>query len=137
MISLYPTIKIIRVEESEQGTFGVMTICNQVFCITLELPDRLNLANSSSIPAGQYLCKKVSSPRFGETFEITNVPERSHVLFHAGNRIKDSRGCILLAQYFGKLQGDRAVLNSGKTFEKFMETLEGIELFSLTIREAY
>lgn len=136
-MNIIPTVRIIRVEESEQGTFGVMTICGQAFCVTLERPDELNKANISSIPAGQYICKKVSSPKFGETFEITNVPDRSHVLMHAGNIIDSTSGCVLLAQYFGKLHGDRAILNSGATFRKFMDILGKFESFSLTIKENY
>lgn len=136
-MNIIPTVRIIRVEESEQGTFGVMTICGQAFCVTLERPDVLNKANVSNIPLGQYLCKKVSSPSFGDTFEITNVPDRSHILFHAGNRIEDIAGCVILAQYFGKLQGDRAVLNSGATFREFMEIMHGFVCFGLVITEVY
>lgn len=136
-MNIIPTVRIIRIEESDQGTFGVMTICGQAFCVTLERPDELNKVNISSIPAGQYLCKKTNSHRFGETFEITNVPDRTHVLLHAGNRIEDTQGCVVLAQHFGKLHGDRAVLNSGATFREFMEIMGGFVYFSLVIKEVY
>lgn len=136
-MNIIPTIRITRIEESEQGTFGVMTICGQAFCVTLERPDELNKANISSIPAGQYICKKVSSPKFGKTFEITNVPDRSHVLMHAGNRIENTKGCVILAQYFGKLHGNRAVLNSGATFREFMEIMGGFIYLSLVIKEVF
>lgn len=134
---LIPTVRLIRLEESSQGTFGVLVICSQVFCVTLELPDRLNASNISSIPAQQYMCKKAESPRFGKTFEIYDVPSRSLILFHAGNLVSSSRGCIILAQYFGKLYGDRAVLNSGDTFKSFMEIMKDVEAFHLTIKEIY
>jgi len=136
-LNLIPTVRIIRVEEDEQGTFGVMTICGQAFCVTLELPDRLNHRDISSIPAQQYLCRKVISPYFGETFEITNVEDRTHVLFHKGNTVSDSHGCIVLGQYFGKLQKDRAVRNSGTTFKSFMKSFEDIDKFKLTIKDEY
>lgn len=136
-MKLIPTVRLIRLEESSQGTFGILIICSQVFCVTLEPSDRLNERNISSIPAQQYRCVRIRSPQFGETFEIIDVPGRNHALFHAGNRIKNTKGCVILAQYFGKLQGDRAVLNSGKTFAKFMKTMEGLDVFSLTIKEVY
>jgi len=136
-MELIPTARIARVEESEEGTFSVMTICNQAFCVTLEPPDFLNKVNVSNIPPGQYLCKKVNSPQFGITFEIINVPDRSHVLFHSGNRIEDTEGCVILAQHFGKLHGDRAVLNSGATFKEFMDIMKDVDVFSLTIKEVY
>ena len=136
-MKLIPTVRLIRLEESNQGTFGVLIICSQVFCVTLEPSDWLNEQNISSIPAQQYTCMRIRSPQFGETFEIIDVPGRSHALFHAGNRIKNTKGCIILAQYFGKLYGDRAVLNSGKTFKKFMEVMKDINSFNLTIKEVY
>jgi len=136
-MQILPTVRILRVEESQEGTFGVLTICSQVFCVTLELSDRLNKQEVSCIPAQQYMCKRIISPKFGETFEICDVPGRDHVLFHKGNRIIDTHGCIILAQHFGKLKGDRAVLNSGATFDSFMEIIEGYDTFSLTIKEDY
>ena len=131
-------VEIIRLEENfNYGTFGVMRIDKQVFCVTLECPDILNSPNISSIPSQQYLCQRYHSRKWKETFEVLNVPGRSSVLFHPGNTKKHTKGCILLAEHFGKLQGDRAVLNSGVTFEKFMNEMEGEDMFHLTIKEMY
>lgn len=136
-MNIIPTVRLIRLEESPQGTFGVLLICSQVFCVTLERPDLLNEQNMSSIPAQQYQCMRIRSPQFGETFEIIDVPGRSHVLFHTGNLVSSTAGCVLLAQHFGKLYGDRAILNSGATFKKFMEIMQNTNTFNLTIRECY
>ena len=134
---LIPTVRLVRVEESSQGTFGVLIVCSQSFCVTLEPSNWINEENISSIPAQQYQCMKIRSSRFGETFEIVDVPNRSHVLFHAGNVLKHTTGCILLGQYFGELYGDRAVRNSGRTFKKFMDIMKDIDIFNLTIKEVY
>ena len=134
---LAPTVRLNRLEESSQGTFGVWAICSQVFCVTLEPSDKLNERNISSIPAQQYQCIRIRSPQFGETFEIIDIPNRSHVLLHAGNVARHTQGCVILAQYFGKLQGDRAVRNSGATFRKFMEIMKDVDIFLLTIKECY
>jgi len=134
---LTPTVRLLRVEESSQGTFGNLIICSQVFCVTLEPSDQLNECNISSIPAQQYQCLRIYSPQFGETFEIVDVPNRSHVLFHAGNVLKHTAGCVLLAQHFGKIRGKRAILNSGRTFKEFMRIMEGVNVFNLTIKEVY
>ena len=136
-MELTPTVRLIRVEESNQGTFGNLIICSQVFCVTLEPSDKLNKRDVSNIPAQQYQCMKIRSSRFGETFELVDVPNRNHVLFHAGNVLKHTSGCILLGQYFGKLYGDRAVLNSGGTFRKFMRIMKDIDIFNLTIKVCY
>lgn len=136
-MNLIPTVRLLRVEESSQGTFGVLIICSQVFCVTLEPVDWLNERNVSSIPAQQYHCVKIHSPQYGETFEIVDVPSRNHILFHPGNLLTHTKGCVILAQYFGKLYGDRAILNSGATFKNFMQIMKDIRKFNLTIIECY
>jgi hypothetical protein len=130
--------ELIRLENSHQyGALGVLKVQKEVFCVTLEPPVYDNMQNISCIPAGQYLATRTRSPKFGDTFEIRHVPNRSNVLFHAGNRVKDTEGCILLGQYFGKLQGDRAALNSGATFKSFLGAMKGEHTFSLTISESF
>jgi len=133
-----PVLELIRLEENYKfGTFGVLRIQKEVFCVTLEPPDILNEQNISSIPAQQYKCLRRDSPSFGETFEVMDVPGRSDALFHSGNTLVDTRGCVLLAEHYGKLRGDRAVLNSGKTFERFMGMVRKYNVLSLTIKEIY
>ena len=127
--------EMVRLEKGADGTFGVLHLDGKVFCVTLELPDRGNEANVSCIPAGSYTCKKVDSPAFGWTFEISDVPGRSHILFHAGNVTDDTQGCVLLGKYFGLLGPDRGVLQSGPTFKNFLERCSGVESFQFLIEE--
>jgi hypothetical protein len=127
--------ELIRVEKGESGTFGVLKIDGRVFCVTLEPQDKGNKKNISCIPEGTYTCKRNMSPKYGETFEITNVPNRSHVLIHSGNVVKHTKGCVLLARKFGVLGEDRAILNSGGTFNEFMKKTSLIDEFELTIKE--
>ena len=130
-------VELIRLEESEQGTIGILKINKVVFCFTLEPPDRQNERNISYIPAQQYICKPYSSDRHGQTFEVMNVPNRSWILFHAGNTVHHTDGCILVGSHQGKLKGNRAVLNSGATFKKFAEAVGVGNKFHLTISECY
>jgi hypothetical protein len=130
--------RLVRLENSSTyGTFGVLTLNNQVFCVTLEPPDKENKSNISSIPVGQYTCERYASPTYGDTWEVQDVTERFNILFHAGNFMKNTKGCILLAEKFGKLYGSRAVLNSGETFRTFMKATAKHTALSLTITEAY
>lgn len=128
-------LKIVRLEEAEDGSFGSLLIEGHVFCVSLEPPDKDNQKNISNIPPGKYTCKRVNSPKYGETFEITGVPNRSHVLFHSGNVVKHTKGCVLLARKFGVLGKDRAILNSGKTFREFLIKMVGINECELKIIE--
>jgi len=126
-------VELIRIEKSDHGTFGVLKLNGGAFCVTLEPEDKDNKVNISCIPEGEYTCKRVFSPKYGSTFEVTEVDGRSHILFHAGNVETNTKGCILLAQYFGKLKGARAVLNSGNTFRRFREELIRVKEFKLKI----
>ena len=135
---MIPIVRLIRLEENyKHGTFSVLIVNSNVFCVCLEPPDLENLKNKSSIPAQQYVCERYSSPKYPDTFQIMNVPERNYVLFHSGNIVGHTQGCILLGQHFGKLKNNRAVLNSGQTFKNFMKLMGGVEKFHLTIVESY
>ena len=131
-------VRIVRLETNPNyGTFGTLLIDGEVFCITLEPYSRDNEKAISCIPEGQYICKAVTSSKYGETFEVTNVQDREYILFHTGNIDEHTKGCILLGQYYGKLRYNRAVLNSGKTFREFLASMVNKNSFKLTIVECY
>jgi hypothetical protein len=139
---MLPTVRLIRLEENHKhGTFGTIIINSRVFSVCLEPADLENRRNVSSIPAQQYLCRRYSSEKYPDTFQIMNVPDRSKVLIHSGNTIHHTEGCILLAQHVGKLNAGgaiaRGVLNSGKTFKAFMALMNGFDEFHLTVIECY
>ncbi len=124
-------VELKRVYSGQEGTFGIIVIEGVFFCVSLEKPWKDNRSDISCIPAGTYKCKRVQSPRFGNTFEICNVEGRTHILFHAGNTEKDTRGCVLL----GEGMTNRGITQSRKALKKFFAELEGIDEFLLTISE--
>jgi len=126
-------ITIIRTPSIEDGTFGMMLDGEVPFCLTLERRWVDNKKGESCIPDGIYLCNRVQSPKFGNTFEICNVRNRSEILFHKGNLIDDSHGCIILGEQFEPIEGRNAVLSSGKAFNEFMQRTKGINEFNLYI----
>lgn len=130
-------MEIVRIEQGADGTFGVLSLDGRVFCLTLEPPDRNNAVGRSCVPAGRYACRRVDSPRFGRTFEVSGVPGRTHILFHKGNVVADTSGCVVLGSRFGLLGQERAVLDSGSAFDAFLGRCAGLHGFDLTIREAY
>lgn len=125
-------LDLIRVGSSEQGTFGVLRIGHVPFALTLERPWRDNEPNVSCIPPTQYICRRVHSPKFGETFEVQGVERRSHILFHKGNTIDDTHGCILIGEQF---DGTR-LAHSGAGYTEFMQKMDGLNEFTLRIQEA-
>ena len=132
---MMPIIEIIRLEESEQGTFGVLRFQKQVTMFTLERPDLVNVPTISSIPPQQYICERWTSPKFGNTFIVKNVPNRAFILFHPGNSVDDTEGCILLGMKVSKTE--REILDSVEAFNHFMQLLNGVNQFHLTIYEHY
>jgi hypothetical protein len=128
-------VDIMRLEKSEEGTFGVLRLDGRVQCVTLEPPERGNRVGVSCIPAGTYTCRRVDSPTFGPTFEVADVPGRTAILFHQGNVVRDTHGCILLGSRFGRLGPERGVLDSRTAFAEFLADCAGEQAFQFTIEE--
>jgi hypothetical protein len=77
------------------------------------------------------------SPKFGRTWQVMDVPERDHILFHAGNTHKDTHGCILLGMQFGRIGSESAILASRSAFNRFMDLMAGTPEAELIVIDAY
>ena len=128
-------MKLVRVSRGDTATYGVLLQGVIPFAVTLERPWLDNKPNESCIPAGQYVCSRVESPHFGNTFEVTNVPGRSHILFHKGNVSTESEGCILVGEAFNQVLGKPGITQSGEGFAEFLSLLRMTERFPLEIVE--
>jgi hypothetical protein len=124
-------------EDSPEGCFGVLRIQKQMFCLTLEPPDQANKAWTSCIPVQQYICTEYESEKFGPTWLVREVPGREAIVFHAGNWVTETQGCILLGDSLLHLSGRRGVANSRNTFKKFKDVLAGQQELHLTISVGY
>jgi len=87
----------------------------------------------SCIPAGSKICKRVDSPRYGNTFEVTDVEGRTHILFHWGNYEKNTLGCILLGME--QAPEEDMIKTSRKGFGQFIKYTSTVNEFELLIRE--
>lgn len=117
-----------RFNFSPNGILGILGSKEEDICYTLE--HAYNLA--PKIPEGIYRCVRgqhqlKSGPI--ETFEVTNVPNHTGILFHPGNTENDSEGCILLGM--GK-SGDALTL-SRLAFEAFMGFQDRVDTFMLKV----
>jgi len=132
------SLRLVRVtSHPKHGTFGTLTLGGRPICLTLEPYYNDNNPNTSCIPTGNYVCRRVRSQTHGETYEVTDVANRSYILFHKGNRDINSRGCILLGEEYGSLMGDWAILGSRKAHDEFMRRTKDERFFFLTITECF
>ena len=110
-------------------TVGNLYDGDDLICHTMELPWLKNNVNVSCIHGGVYQIKPVISEKFGNTYKITNVIGRTHILFHKGNTTHDTEGCILPCDTFGILdvkgKSMYAGLSSKKAYTKLMHVLGG------------
>lgn len=128
-----------RIEYTPHGVYGLLSIDEEApFAVTLERPWLNNTPRISCIPVGTYRCKRVKSPTFGDTFEILGVEGRSALLFHWGNFVRNSRGCVLVAEKFKDIDGDgiKDIAESkvpGKGFLEFLALTHGVDEFDLEV----
>lgn len=127
-------MKLTRLEANENGIFSELVDSTGNKYITLEhaylQPDG---SYKPKIINGTHKCVRGqhqlhSGPPFS-TFEITGIPGHSNLLFHVGNYNSDSDGCILVG--LQRMQDMVAV--SKLAFKRFMDSLDGVNEFSLTV----
>ena len=116
-------LTLIRIAEHDNTTFGVLLMEGAPQFVTAEDLWRDNERQISCISTGRYIIRRHTSPKFGLCYVVDNVPDRSHILLHAGNTHKDTHGCILLGLQFGVLSGESAILRSKDAMTLFMGSL--------------
>lgn len=120
-----------RLYSTDQGTFGVMSMDGKPICVTCEDPWNNNQQNASCVPLGAYQCHKHTGERFSNVWELQDVPNRSAILIHSGNNIKDTHGCILVGHGFSQLDGLPSITDSLATLNRLRTLLP--DDFTLTI----
>lgn len=134
-------VKIIRRPSLDTGTFGVLTVGDNLWsCFTLELPWRDNVPQKSCIPEGTYPCHYWSSVKYPQAYRLSNVPNREAILIHQGNWAGNTDlgyksnvlGCILVGRNIAEINGQMGVSHSKVTLLEFLDTM-GKEPFNLTI----
>jgi len=133
-------LSIIRLEQTSQGTIGVLLLWSFVHSFTLE-PDEAD-PKRGHIPGGTpdtplvYPVRRFHGIRWSDTYEII-VPGHTAVLFHPGNTEEDTTMCVLLGSSVGKLNEERAVLNSGASFRSFMSKMNNLPKAEIEVIDFY
>lgn len=136
-------LRLERTKICREGAFGVLVdefrdvvayTLEHAYAVTSFGMDHLGSPDLylPKLPDGTYLCKrgihKLTHSTI-ETFEVTNVPGHSGILFHTGNSEQDSDGCILL----GQTAYEDRLYNSKTAFATFMRLLNTETEFTLEV----
>lgn len=113
--------------EETRGAFTAIDADGDIImsCVILELPWKDNQRKVSCIPEGMYTVKRRVTKKFGPHYHILDVPERSGILQHPGNFIRQIEGCQLPGNDFLLIDGDDVVdvRNSRKTLDRMLAVL--------------
>lgn len=115
-----------RFSDDGKQTLGNLSIEGAEFnCATIELPYKDNQRRISCIPKGRYTVVKRVSPKYGNHFHITNVPNRDWVLIHSANFSSQLLGCISVGEKHIDLNSDglKDINNSKNTLKKMYDLL--------------
>ena len=134
-----PDLTLVRSTISEKGAFGQLIMGpHQWFTCERTFQKPPSTDWTTKIPEGTFKCVRgVHRLAFSKpfvTFEVVGIKGHSGLLFHWGNTIKDSQGCVLLGNSRGTLYGLPAVMNSKEAFGHFMRLLESKEELELEVR---
>lgn len=124
-----------RTTTGPQGTFGTITDeTGTVICVTCEPPEGNN-GPDTCIPTGTYTVIPHNSPAHPNTWEISDVPNRTAILIHDGNTEEDTLGCVIVGDRLGTVDDLPAVLDSRLTLAALHNELP--PTFMLVIQENY
>lgn len=130
-------IDVYRLSESDRSILGRLTIDGQQFCFVLE-PSRFRPVHPGHpcIAAGVYKVKLTLSPHFGYvTPELIDVPGRTAIRIHRGNKPEDSLGCTLVGESLGPAPDWIAASHSA--FDRLMKELVPAEMRGEEITAEY
>src|SRR5690606_2749222 len=111
-------------EDRTTGTLYLLGRHTTLKLHTLELPDRNNQRNISCIQKVRYIVNKWKSPKHGDCYLISGVPNRTMILIHKGNLINETQGCILV----GMTTDDKNVYLSKKALDLMLANTEHFNL---------
>jgi Family of unknown function (DUF5675) len=120
-------IDVYRIIETDRSITGRVTVDGQQFCFALE-PSRSRPVHVGHpcITCGVFKVKLTHSPHLGYvTPELVDVPNRSNIRIHKGNKPEDSLGCTLVAESHGPAPD--WVSDSHDAFDRLMQACTAAE----------
>ncbi len=133
------TLTVLRYFDDGATTLGLLFLNDKFFCYTLEDTYReVKIKKETRIPQGTYVLGfnrhltgltktyRKSRPWFEYHLHVKDVPNYQGVYIHVGNTIKDTEGCLLVADSINSSSAKRSIYNSRETFKRLYLTLKPI-----------
>jgi hypothetical protein len=127
------------VKYTKYGTFGVFILDNGIpALVTVEREWKDNRPyikgkqSGSCIPAGWYDVEFYIHPTWGKTWVVKDVPNRSDIMIHPANYMKQLQGCVAPGMNYGIVKGHYGV-HSSRVGIELLHDHYGEEPFSLEV----
>ncbi|WGH49621.1 hypothetical protein [Alishewanella phage vB_AspM_Slicko01] len=135
-------LRLLRTYKKD-GTVGDLVFPCGKSLKALERPWLNNKKSESCIPEGLYavalrnspIVERTSKGKYKKGYEIVAVPDRTFIMFHIGNYVRNSDGCVLTGTDEGESNGIPAVWSSADAFDKFMSLMEKHKITHIHIEE--
>jgi hypothetical protein len=124
---MLPVVILLR-KYKDDCTLGTVILPSGKVIKSIERRWLDNRRNISCYPEGIYLAKwleRSASGKYKRVWHVQDVPNRTGILWHAGNLVRHSLGCTLPGMRHGTLGGMPAVLASGNALNEMRRELEG------------
>lgn len=118
-------LTLTRTSRQEGYTTGILHQEEKLLCYTLEptwrdLKSEKKVMGQTAIPEGKYRIRMSPSQKFHRMMPyLMDVPNFTGVMIHPGNKVEDTKGCILV----GERDKPNTLKDSRKTFERLYNTL--------------
>jgi hypothetical protein len=116
-----------RTYGSETATMGHFYFLDKRIMSILEPPWKYNEPNVSCIPSGIYVCHlqehvQENGNRY-PAYQIMEVPDRTNIEIHIGNKIADTLGCLIEGLVYS--EKDEQVLESAAAHKMLLDLMGG------------
>ena len=127
--------------ESDQANRSVQLLNGSFFGFGLECPNLNNTPFKSRIDTGEYIARKVYTPKRGWFWLLDDANGRTEIILnHPGSTLinistgkQNFKGCIGLGAEIDNMPGQRAISETEWMCKQFMEATKGFDIMRVVI----
>lgn len=128
-------VTLSRLAHMDYGVLGELT-CPGFQCYTLEPPWLSNRVSQSCVPEGVYDVRPDQEGRFTGHPELQAVPGRTEIVFHEGNVVANTEGCILVGEDYTISRRQIALTSSAAAYRRLIDVCGTSFVLDIQVRHA-